>query len=186
MTDPNLILAIGQLPQHEQTEISRVPDAAWLDETAQALALLGLRKVRLRGEIGPDPSAEGWRLTARLGATVIQPCVRSLAPVRTRLELSVLRRYLKDLPEPTGEEAEMPEDDSIEPLTARIDLGALMREEISLALPAFPRADGAEAAEVAVQAAPPGIAPLRDDDLKPFAALKKLRVSGDPDPEQKD
>ena len=186
LNDTDLRRPLSQLPRHEPTPISLQPDGQWLAQATEALALLGLRKVRLEGQIAPDDRAAGWRLTAQLGATVVQPCVRSLAPVRTRLELPVLRRYLKDLPSAEAEEAEIPEDDSLEPLVARIDLGALMLEEISLALPAFPRADDAEPATHAVQAAPPGVTPLSGDDLKPFAALQALREGLENGPKDED
>jgi hypothetical protein len=55
----------------------------------------------------------------RLGATVVQPCVATLAPVTTRIETGVTRRYLADWQEPEGEEAEMPEDDTTEALPDR-------------------------------------------------------------------
>jgi hypothetical protein len=47
----------------------------------------------------------------------------TLASVTTRIDTGVARRYLADWQEPTGEEAEMPEDDTTEALPARLDLG---------------------------------------------------------------
>ena len=74
---------------------------------------------------------------------------------------------------PEGAEVEMPEDDSIEPLPATLDLGAVMIEALSLALPTFPRAAGAELGQVLATRA--GIAPMTDEDAKPFAGLGALR-----------
>jgi hypothetical protein len=44
-----------------------------------------VRKLRFIGTLEPE-GAQDWRLTADLGATVVQPCVVTLAPVTTRLE----------------------------------------------------------------------------------------------------
>ena len=83
----------------------------------------------------------------------------------------------------------MPEDDSEEPLPEVIDAGAVMIEALVLALPDYPRSSGAALGE-AVHA-PPGVAPLRDADLRPFAGLaglaQKLAGNGDgPDGDEPD
>ena len=64
------------------------------------------------------------------------------------------------------------EDDEIEPLAERIDLGLVATEALALALPAYPRKPGAELGPAA--SAPPGPAPPRTR-AKPFAALAALR-----------
>ncbi len=147
------------------------PDAAWRTELTGALDLIALRKLRLTVTIAPVES--GLTLTGHLGATVVQPCVVTLAPVTTRLEAPVARSYIADLPEPEGEEVEMPEDDSLEPLGAVIDLGALLAEALALNLPLYPRAEGAELG--AAVFAEDGVTPLSDEDVKPFAGLRGLK-----------
>ena len=76
------------------------------------------------------------------------------------------------LPEaaPSGTEilVDPEEDDEIEPLTDRIDLGLVAVEALALALPPYPRTPGATLAGEA-DAAP------EDDAPKPFAALAALR-----------
>lgn len=147
------------------------PDAR--AEMAQALGVSAVRKLRLDGQITPV-DREDWRLEAHLGATVVQPCVVTLEPVTTRIEEPVARRFLAHPPELVdGAETEMPEDDSEEPLGDAIDLIAVMLEALSLALPAYPRADGAELGDVRVTE--PGKTALSDADARPFAALKGLR-----------
>jgi uncharacterized metal-binding protein YceD (DUF177 family) len=148
------------------------PDAGTCREMAATLGIEGLRKVRFEGELRPDGPTD-WRLEARLGATVVQPCVVTLAPVTTRIDRDEIRRYLADFVEPEADEAEMPEDDTAEPLPARLDLGQVMIEALALALPDYPRADGAELGEAVY--APPGVAPMRDEDAKPLAGLAALR-----------
>ena len=154
-------------------------------DLAARLELLDLRKLRFAGTLRPEGS-RGWRLEARLGATVVQPCVVTLAPVTTRIEEDVLRRYTPDFDAVTGEKdadgVAMPEDDTLEPLPAAVDLAQVMEEALALALPLYPRAEGVEAAEA--QFAAQGVEPLKDDDLKPFAGLAALRDKlGKEDPE---
>ena len=152
---------------------------AELEEMRDRLDLLELRKLRFTGELKPE-GKRGWRLAGQLGATVVQPCVVTLAPVTTRIEDRVLRRYTPDydriLAEQEardGEGVPMPEDDTIEPLPATLDLMEVIEEALALALPLYPRAEGADLG--AAQFAGKGVAPLKDEDLKPFAGLAALR-----------
>jgi uncharacterized metal-binding protein YceD (DUF177 family) len=69
-------------------------------------------------------------------------------------------------------EVEIPEDDTVEPLGAIIDTGAVMVEALALALPLYPRAEGAELGDLTV--APPGAEPIARA-ANPFAALSALR-----------
>ncbi|MBM2577705.1 DUF177 domain-containing protein [Jannaschia sp. Os4] len=161
----------------DATDVSLILDAPQAAALADRLGVDALRKVRLEGRLGP--SEGGWTLSARLGATVVQPCGVTLEPVTTRVEEPVAIRYLRDLPEESrgegeGEEGvEVPEED-IEPLADVIDLGAVLEEALALAVPAFPRAAGADAVEM--RAAPPGAAPLDDEAVKPFAGLAALKA----------
>lgn len=166
-------LTVAKLAVDRPTEITLEPDAAARALIADALGLSGLRKLRLSGAIRPTGKRD-WTLEAILGATVVQPCVVTLAPVTTRIDEPVTRRYLAvPAPDPTGDEAEMPEDDTQEPLPEVIDLGALMLEALAIALPAFPRAEGAELADGSF--GPPGAAPIETGKENPFAALEALK-----------
>jgi uncharacterized metal-binding protein YceD (DUF177 family) len=155
------------------------PGAEALETLARDLGLLGLRKVRLAGRLVPRGRRD-WRLEARLGATVVQPCVVTLAPVTTRIDEAVQRTYSADYVEPEGDEAEVPDDDSLEPLPEVLDLSALLAEALALALPLYPRAPGVELGQVLVS--PPGVEPLTDEAARPFAGLKSLRgPEGEPE-----
>ena len=102
-----------------------------------------IAKLRFAGEIKSVPPAD-WLLRAKLGATVVQPCVLSLAPVRTRIESSVERRYSpKNFAPAPGSCVPMPDDENIEPITDEIDLLALIRESLVLELPLYPKQEGA-------------------------------------------
>lgn len=171
MTDAPLRLAA--LPQDKPHDFALLPDADARAAIAARLDLVALRKLTFRGRLTPQGKHD-WRLTAQLGATVVQPCVVTLAPVTTRIDDTVGRLYLADMPPaPEGDEVEMPEDDNQEPLPDTLDLAQVMEEALALALPLYPRAEGVDLEQAVF--APPGVAPLRDEDTKPFAGLAALK-----------
>jgi len=165
-------LVLSRLTRAAPTPIALSPDAAERTALAAEFDLSDLRKLRLEGRLIPE-GRHDWRLEAHLGATVVQPCAVTRVPVTTRIEEDIIRRYLSDLPQVTAEEAEMPGDDSIEPLPQNLDLGAVLAETLALAVPPFPRATGAELG--AIRAAPPGVRPLDDENSKPLAGLAALK-----------
>ena len=171
-------LRVSDLPQNASTAFEIVPDRSELDAMAHALGLDGLRKVRFAGAVTAQGKAD-WTLRAKLGATVVQPCGVTLAPVTTRIDVDVSRLFLRDHEEPDAPEVEMPEDETVEALGAWIDPEAVMIEALSLEIPPFPRADAAELGAVVLTE--PGGQALRDADLKPFAGLAALRAQLDED-----
>jgi uncharacterized metal-binding protein YceD (DUF177 family) len=100
---------------------------------------------------------------------VVQTCVVTLEPVTTRVDQAVRRRFL---PHAAARAAELvvdpEEDDEVEPLGERIDLGLVAVEALALALPAYPRKEGAVLGPVATDE-------IAEDEPKPFAALAALR-----------
>ncbi|NEX45056.1 YceD family protein [Pseudotabrizicola algicola] len=162
----------GALSMRKPTRFDLEPDAATRAAIAQDLGLLSVVSFSFKGEIRPAASRD-FLLEAQLAAVVDQPCVLTLAPVRSEIRETVVRRYLSDWVEPTGDEVEMPEDDSAEAIPEVIDVGGVALEALVLSLPLYPRASGAELGDVA--ATPPGAEPLRDSDLKPFASLAALK-----------
>lgn len=174
-------LRVATLPNRKPTRFDLRPDAATRAAMAVALDITALPAFRFKGEL----RAAGKRdfvLEAQMEATVEQPCSISLAPVVTVLGDSVTRRYDADFAFPDAEEAEMPEDDTTEPLPEVIDVGAVAIEALALALPLYPRAPNVALGEAVFTA--PGAEPLRDGDLKPFAGLAALkdRLGGDEPP----
>ena len=176
--DENPVLATAKVLKPVAFDLRPGADAR--AEIMARLGLTGLRKLSFAGEIAPEGDRD-LALTARLGATAVQACVVTGDPVTTRIDTDVTRRYLADLEEPEGDEVEMPEDDTAEPLPASIDLASVMEEALSLALPDFPRADGVDPVDLTVTE--PGVAPMTDEDAKPFAGLKGLKdkLSGNGD-----
>lgn len=157
----------------KKTPIRLAPDAEARKAIADRLGILAVKKLTFEGQLAPM-GKQDWTLSAKLGATVVQPCVVTLDPVTTRLDETVERKFLADLPElPDASEVEMPEDDSVEPLPETLELSDVMEEALALALPDWPRAPGVEPVDIAVTE--PGQTPLSNDDVKPFAALKTLQ-----------
>ncbi|NBT33687.1 MAG: DUF177 domain-containing protein, partial [Rhodobacteraceae bacterium] len=99
--------------------------------------------------------------------------VVTLDPVTTRIDESVTRSYVAEMPEIEPGEVEMPEDDTVDPLPVTLDLTEVMIEALALALPAFPRAEGAELGSLVVTA--PGLTPMTDEVARPFAGLGALK-----------
>lgn len=171
-TLPRSQLRLADLTTRRATAFELVPTTEERRAVADTLGITGIKKLRFAGQLAPTGRTD-WALTADLGATVVQDCVVTLAPVTTRIDEAITRAYVADIPEPEGAEVEMPEDDTVEPLPAAIDLAQVMIEALALALPLYPRAPDAELGQAL--AAPDGATPLTDDDTKPFAGLGALR-----------
>ncbi|TRD18943.1 YceD family protein [Palleronia caenipelagi] len=148
------------------------PDSDARGAIAEELGLTSLRKLRFEGALRPSGGRD-WVLDGQIGATVVQPCSVTLAPVTTRIDEPVTRRYLanwqaQDLPL----EQEMPEEVEDEPMPAVLDLEAVMIEALSLAVPAFPRAEGVELGTLSAR--PKGAAPITETETKPLGGLADL------------
>ncbi len=167
------ILRVADLPQSRATTFHVTTDGAARAAIARELDILGIRKLDFRGNIKAHAKTD-WRIEAELGATVEQACVVTLDAVVTRIDQSVTRLFIKDMPDQTGDDVEIPEDDSQEALEPEIDLNRVMIEALALALPDYPRK--ADAALEQQDFSAPGVAPLTDDDIKPFAGLAGLKA----------
>lgn len=172
-------LPITALSERHPNRFRLAVDDQISERIREDLGLVALRRLRLTGAIRRG-AGQDWLLEAELGATVVQACVVSLEPVTTRIDLPVQRCYSPAAETaPADAETEIPADDASEPLPAGIDLVALATEALALALPDYPRADGAELAQSRFAA--PGVAPMSDAEAHPFAALARLRGGSDPD-----
>lgn len=174
MTDspalPRMPFRVAALPTRKPTRFAFRPNAPERKAMADALGLIDLPGFSFVGQLQPD-GRHDFRLTAEMTADVVQPCVITLAPVPAHLKDESSRHYLADYTDPEEVEAEIPEDDT-EPLPEEIDIVQVALEALTLALPPFPRAAGAELGEAVF--GPPGQEPLRQADLNPFAGLASL------------
>jgi len=173
------VIRVAALAKGEPRSLTIAPDADARARIATTLGIDAVKKLRFDGTLAPIGKRD-WQLTGRLGATVVQACVVSLAPVTTRIDVAVSRRWLADWAEPDADEVELPEDVDADPLGAEIDIGAVIVEALALALPDFPRAEGVALGEAVF--AEPGTAAMTDADARPFAGLGALRNTlGDKD-----
>ena len=167
-SDDTRIRLTGTGPREPRTFDLRPGDAARAALAAQ-FDLSALRKLRLAGQLVPTGRRD-WRLEATLGATVVQPCGVTLEPVTTRIDEDITRNFMAEWSAPDVPDHEVSDETDDEPLPAVLDLMAVIAEELSLATPAFPRAEGVE--EVEAEARPAGAEPIKDEDTKPFAGLR--------------
>ncbi|MFH5774682.1 YceD family protein [Paracoccus sp. NGMCC 1.201697] len=154
----------AQLNPRQPTPFELAPDAEGRAAIAAELGLSALPALRLTGEIRPAPS-DAWEVVARLSAKVVQPCVVTLAPVKTTLSEQVHRIFSPHAAQPEGDDTEMG-DEEMEPLGQFIDVEAMMIEALSLALPLYPRAQGAALDEPESE--------TEEETRKPFAGLADL------------
>ncbi len=166
-------LRVADLSQTALNGFSQRPTPEEMAEIATALDLSALRKLSFEGRVVAQGGSD-WRLEARLGATVVQPCIVTLEPVTTRIDVDVVRQYLRNYEMPDEPEAEMPADDTLEPLGHWIDPVNAMIEALALAVPEYPRKDAAELGQMVYTK--PGDVPMTDEDARPFAGLAGLRT----------
>lgn len=166
-------LRVSELSQTAQNNFDVQLEKADLARIAQDLELSALRKLRFAGQIVAQGKTD-WQLTATLGATVVQPCVATLEPVTTRIDTTLTRLFVSDYADPEEPEAEMPEDDTVEPLGPWIDPLQVLIEALAIEVPDYPRKDSADLGQMVYTK--PGDAPMTDEDAKPFAGLADLKA----------
>lgn len=168
------LINVSKLSANQSYSVSLALKDEDIAKLKDELGLIALRKISFSGILSPSGQRD-WALKAKLGATAVQACVVSLEPVTTRIDEVVERIFLQDMPElsDTEDEVEMPEDERIEPLGQQISLVEVFREALVLALPTYPRAQGASIGQV--DFAEPGVTPMKDDDALPFAGLASLK-----------
>ena len=104
-------IRVADLAQDRAHAFDIVPGAAEIEALREMLQIDALRKLRFRGTLSPLGKHD-WRLHADLGATVVQPCVATLAPVTTRIDVAVERSFVREFETSDEAEVEMPEDDT--------------------------------------------------------------------------
>lgn len=167
----SLPLRVADLSARGTVRFRLQPDPEARAALAAEMGAQKLRKLDFTGTLSPA-GRHDWRLDGRLGATAVQTCVVTGEPVTTRIDTDVIRRFVREMPEITADEVEMPEDDTLEPLGPVIDPGVVMAEALALALPDYPRVPGADLTQ-GLEVAPEGVAPLQRNPFAALAALKR-------------
>ena len=150
------------------------PDREEAIEIAGFLGISDVNELRFKGDLTAQGD-EDWRIDGRLTASVTQECVVTLAPVGQKIDESVHRHYVPgdDQPEIMNIDLDLDSDDESDTYKDVIDPGQLALEALALALDPYPRAPDAELDQSRFAA--PGVTPLTDNDLKPFAGLAALK-----------
>ncbi len=156
----------------EASEIERAALAKRFDLVAVNSLSYELESVPWRG---------GVKLSGVLQAVAVQNCVVTLDPVTEEINEEFQRGFLpfEDLyPDAKpGFEHEIAIDSELgevpELLTDPLDIGEIVAETLGVSLDPYPRSEAAGEASMSV--APPGVAPITDADMKPFASLEALR-----------
>jgi uncharacterized metal-binding protein YceD (DUF177 family) len=164
---------VAGLSNRKPNRFELKPDAALRRKIAEYLGILSVKAFRFKGTLTPSGRRD-FVLEAELTAVIEQACGITLVPVKAEIIEKVVRRFVDDFEVPEGDEAEMPDDDTVEALEEVIDVGFQAIEALTLALPSYPRAPGAQLEESVFTA--PGLKPLADTDLRPFAGLADLKA----------
>jgi uncharacterized protein len=161
---------------------------AQLHRLLPSLAALPDGEVRwlAAGSLRPDPgrAPQTW-LRLDLAADVVLECQRCLQPLAHRIQEQRNFRFVAS--EEEAERLDEETEDDVLAMPARLDLIALIEDELILCLPIVPRhvncpqpLPGAPAAEDSGDEQVPAV-DTADSKPHPFAALKHWRRSDDPD-----
>jgi uncharacterized metal-binding protein YceD (DUF177 family) len=162
---------------HMPTEGRTIVAAATDEERAEITAFLEVSDVpRLEVDLKALPLRGGIRVTGRLRADVVQPCVVTFVPVHQAIDEPVDRIFQpgREAPQTGGGEVfvDLEADDTPDYFDGpELDLSDLVLETLALAIDPYPRAPGASVEDVLPQD--------EDDDSSPFASLKTLKKDSD-------
>lgn len=152
-------------------EVNRAQVAALLDVAEVQALEVSLHAVKFRG---------GMRVTGRLTASVVQPSVVTLDPVRQEISEPIDRVFLPGSEKPRGStaNAEIFVDLEGEDLPDHFegpeaDLSSLIIETLALAIDPYPRAEGESLDALGLT--------VPDEEGSPFASLKSLKKNGEND-----
>ena len=131
----------------------------------------------MKGALSPL-SLNEWYLDAELRANVKQKCVISFKPVNTIVHEKVTRTFSPLASQNINETyddgiSQVIFDDSLQDLNDEIDLAEIIFEELTLILPIYPKSKDAEFGSYV--ATEPGLKPVSDENLKPFAELAEFK-----------
>ena len=150
------------------------------EERAALVRRFGLTDLdSLQARIAVAPAAGGalLRLSGNFEAEVVQPCVVTLEPVRSRVTEAFEQLYsLEPGAESQTAEVEVApeEDDPPEPVGAEgIDVGELVAQQLSVALDPYPRAEGASLESLEEAGSTGGETALEEGPFSVLAALKR-------------
>lgn len=171
-SNPRDRIAIESLSLKNPNPFLFVPRRSAAAAMAEDIGAIGIKKLRFEGNI-VSTGTSSWQLSGQLGATVIQECVVTLAPKKTRLDVVVVRDFsMEEGAEPTRTYQPVPKLD-IETVAGAINLAAVAREVLLLELPTYPKVEGAETN--LLNFPDDSGSDSHGDGRRPFASLSELR-----------
>ena len=171
------LVRFSEINQSKPFDFNLILSNQKVAELVKRLDLFSIKKVSLVGILSPL-SIDEWSLKAELRATVKQKCVISFKPVKTIVREPINRTFSPSALQSTFEaddDGTSPVifDDTLHELNDEIDLAEIIFEELTLILPLYPKIEGAELGSYSVTE--PGVEPLNEENLKPFAQLVELK-----------
>jgi uncharacterized metal-binding protein YceD (DUF177 family) len=145
---------------------------------ARFLGVDAVERLTLAGFVSPKGKG-GWRVRGRLVAQIVQTCVVTLEPVRSRIDEEIERSYIPEsFIRRQPEIVLLPdEEDAPDPFIDSIDPAQLAVESLALLIDPYPRREGATLEPGALGADSAALA--EDKTTRPFAGLADLlRRSG--------
>jgi uncharacterized metal-binding protein YceD (DUF177 family) len=116
------------------------------------------------------------RIEGRLAAEVVQECVVTLDPVRSRIEESFTLLFGGDDGEKKNRAVVVALEEEAEPIIdGLIDLGEVVAEQLALALPPYPRSPAADTVPEKESQVLEKPRPLEESAENPFSVLASLK-----------
>jgi len=167
-------MEVAGLRRDAETRFRIAAEPDELVELARYLDVDRIDRLSLAGFISPAGD-RGWRVRGRLVAKLEQVCVVSLTPLRTRHDAEIERLYLPaDMIAPEPEvQISHDDQDAPDPFIDGIDPAQFAVESLALMIDPYPRAGSAELERRNFAA--PGVTPLSDEAVLPFAGLVVLK-----------
>jgi len=160
------IIAVAELDKKEK----HVRLEATEKDCAELAARLRIPEIAdIKAELSLNRKTRGvYAVSGRISGRATQQCVVTLEPVDTQLDTEFELIFAEDVKEKTGdtvlgEAAAEPVEDGV------IDLGEVIVQQISLALPDYPRAEGVDFTDYLE--APEALVPPEERTQRPFANL---------------
>lgn len=175
---PNLEdILFADLKHKKRFDFDFRPNSQSSRALSDEIGVLNLSKLRLKGKLS-ILGQNGWLLKAHLGASVVQNCVISLQPIKTRIDVRVVRKFLKTsetTANTTGDTENicLKQDETTEPLGTGVNLPEVLKEALLLELPLYPKAKNAKLNTVTFSEV--NVKKMVDEGNKPFAKLATLK-----------
>ena len=171
----NLVVPVSVLLQHQRCYFKLRASKKELSELSKILNADCIRLIHASGSILAD-NENRYILNASLKVELVQKCVLSLKPVKTKIEEKIERYFsINQKSVSSKKKIHVSTDSSTifeEPVQKEFQVGAIVLEETSLNVPDYPKRLGAKFEGVTVTKE--GIGPLETVTNKPFIGLERL------------